>query len=984
MINSILNDIDPDNQYFDQFNNTMESGTQSNYLSPAEYRALCLNDCSLKILSYNIRSYRANSDSFFALFDQKLPDVMILVETWFKPDFKVDIPSYQSFHITRGLDGESSRSGGVSIYVHDSISCTLIDNLSFANETIEICSVKINYSSVEIFILGIYRPHSDSISNFCDGLSELICENIPNNKLCTILGDFNINILDQSNYIKNFVLSMNSSHFLPCILKPTRFSLSNSGEPTLLDHVWLNSLKYTFHSGIISHDSTDHCPIFINLNINPIPTSKTEKVKIVFRCVNESNRILFSNKLSEFDWYSLYVSDVDTFVSNFIDKLNDLYCNSFPLMSKYIVPNKNANPWITRNIRLLINHKSEYFSLFRMGLVTRAENNIYKNKVKSIIDRAKKSYYNNAFHSAGNNLRLTWKLIKSLISVGSSNKKLKSIFWNNMEFNSDLDIAEAFNNYFCNVAQDLESKLPSSSNDPLNYLGPRNNFSLFLTPVTPTECSKIIRTLKKVKQDKSNLPVNLFIENHSYYLHVICDMVNQCFSSAKFPSPLKIATTVPIFKKGDVHSIENYRPISILPYLSKIFEKVINSRILNFMSLHNLISPVQFGFVKGRSTEDAILNLTDKIYNSLNLKYHTINIFIDFSKAFDTIKHDILFRKLDHYGIRGLPLQLITSYLENRRQKVRVNNCFSSLCSIDLGVPQGSVLGPLLFILYINDLPILSSNSQTTLYADDATFTFTGNNIESLVSLCNHDLTRFYGWAIDNRLTINVSKTNYMLTSNIPINDSDTINVLLNNQSLSRKNNVLYLGMVLDDKLKFNEHTKRISTKISKSVGIINRIKNIVPFPVLKNLYYTLIYPYLYYCLLIWGSSYQQHLNSLWLLQKRAIRIINLKPFRHPTSQLFFQSKILKLPDIYLLKLGLYMYENKENPIFIRYHDHQTRSHTLLYPVFSRLTSTQQSVFYSGPVRWNNIPLTIKNSRSLSIFKNHYRNYLMIPYENEV
>ena len=267
------------------------------------------------------------------------------------------------------------------------------------------------------------------------------------------------------------------------------------------------------------------------------------------------------------------------------------------------------------------------------------------------------------------------------------------------------------------------------------------------------------------------------------------------------------------------------------------------------------------------------------------------------------------------------------------------------------------------------------------MYADDATLTFTAKNIQCLVSLCNQELAKFYRWAIDNRLSININKTNYMLTSNIPINEPHLIDVRLNDQSLSRESNVLYLGVILDDELKFNKHTKQISAKISKSIGVISRIKNLVPFPVLRNLYFTLVYPYLYYCLLIWGATYQRHLNSLWLLQKRAIRVINLKPYRHHTSQLFFQNKILKLPDIYSLKIGLYMYDNKDNPIFVRNHDHHTRSRSLLYPVYSRLTSTQQSVNFSGPAKWNNIPPSIKNSRTKSIFKNQYKNYLLLPYD---
>ena len=626
-ISSFTSDIDPDLQYFSEFNDLVESGEQSNYHSPEEYNSLCSNNLPLKILSYNIRSFRANADSFFTIFnDHSLPDILVLTETWFSNEFKSEIPSYQGYHTIR-QNSHASRSGGVSIFVRSSFSSKLIQNLSFSNDTIEICGIELDYFGERVIIIGIYRPHSDTVVNFTDCLAELINSNVQSNRMCVVIGDFNVNLLNQSSETSYFSNSMNTLFFLPCIWKPTRFSPSNLSEPSLLDQIWLNNSDFYFTSGIISHDLTDHLPIFVNINLkNKSNTTEQDMIRVTFRLKTEENRQIFFDKLNSFDWNSIKHDDVNLYVSKFTEVLNEIYCNSFPLKTKYVSSKKNFNPWINKSLRDLINAKSKYFQLYRMGLVNGLENNRFKNKVKSIIKKAKKLYYVRAFQSSKNNLKFTWKLIRDLISEGKLNKTIKSIFLNNIEYNTDLEIANAFNTYFSNVALDLDRNLPASAVDPISYLPPRNLNSLFLSPLSPNECSKIIRTIKITKQGRDCIPVKLFIEFHATFLPTVCGMVNQCFYSGVFPSMFKTAITVPIFKKGDKNLASNYRPISLLPFLSKIFEKALSNRIINFITSSNIFSSVQFGFLRNRSTEDAIVRLLDQNYSALNRRSHCINI----------------------------------------------------------------------------------------------------------------------------------------------------------------------------------------------------------------------------------------------------------------------------------------------------------------------------------------------------------------------
>ena len=560
-----------------------------------------------------------------------------------------------------------------------------------------------------------------------------------------------------------------------------------------------------------------------------------------------------------------------------------------------------------------------------------------------------------------------------------SKNVINKITWNTVEYLDDYSIACAFNNYFCSIAHNLASELPTSNIDPLIYVNSNISTSIFLTPVEPYECKVIIQNLKLVHQEINYIPVYLFKKFSNYFASELCKIINLSFSTGKFPDLLKIAITIPIFKKGDKNLISNFRPISLLPFISKVFEKCMHTRLLNFLNYNNLLSANQFGFLKNKSTEDAVLKIVEHLYDTLNKKMSAINIFVDYKKAFDTIDHVILARKLEAYGIRGLPLRLFVDYLKNRKQIVKINNVYSSVGDLKLGVPQGSILGPLLFLIYINDLPNISSSYQTLLFADDTTLSFRGSNFVELCNFCNRELVKFNSWSTANKLSISLEKTCYNVVSNLSI-DLESIDIKIDNFSLERKNNITYLGLILDDKLNFSNHINHICNKISKSIGILNKIKLCVPFSTMKMIYFALVYPYLNYCNLIWGNTFSIHLYPLIVLQKKAIRIINRKPFLHHTNELFSNSHILKLNDIYNLNAATYMYKLNNFSAYLRTHVYETRYNHHLLPTFQRLATTQKSISFKGPQIWNSLPSHIKASVSTKIFKNKYKKYLISSY----
>ena len=384
--------------------------------------------------------------------------------------------------------------------------------------------------------------------------------------------------------------------------------------------------------------------------------------------------------------------------------------------------------------------------------------------------------------------------------------------------------------------------------------------------------------------------------------------------------------------------LTNYRPISKLPTLSKIIEKCLKSRLLRYFTINNLFNKSQFGFQTGFSTQDAIMSLTEKIYSNLTEKLSTIAIYIDFSKCFDTLNRNILLKKLEAYGIRGIPLALFSSYLDERYQSVCVNGVLSDFKLINTGVPQGSVLGPILYLIYVNELPNISDLFTTCLFADDTTLLFENNDKNDLIASCNHGVDLFYAWCCSNRLSINVSKTKCMLFSNIFL-PPDVSEIFMNNKRIEYASAVRFLGVIIDDKLKFNTHIDVIAEKISKNAGVLYRLKEYVPHQTLLCVYRCFVECYINYCTIVFGNAYQSHVKPLETAQKKCIRIIANQPPLSHTTPLFFDLKLLMISDIYKYNIGIYMYKNKYLfESFLRQNVYLTRSNDSYDPPYRRLT----------------------------------------------
>ena len=404
-------------------------------------------------------------------------------------------------------------------------------------------------------------------------------------------------------------------------------------------------------------------------------------------------------------------------------------------------------------------------------------------------------------------------------------------------------------------------------------------------------------------------------------------------------------------------------------------------RFYYFFEGHELLFKSQYGFRKNHSTIQAVLEFINDAVDIEN-RQSTLGVFLDLSKAFDTIDHNILLQKMEFYGIRGIAHAWIKSYLSNRTQFVQYKNSSSNTMNVHCGIPQGSILGPLLFIIYINDLPDCLLESHGILFADVTTVYQSSKNIKSLYTSMNADLGRLADWFQSNKLSLNVNKSTCMLISNSHEPHTAHQVLKLENNIIEPKQCVKFLGLYLDNRLSWHEHISVCKSKICSSTYAINRIKNFVPKPYMRTLYFTLIYPYLTYGLPLWGSTFNVHKKKIITVQKKIIRIISNAKYNDHTEPLFKKACILKLDDLYNVEILKIIYKHAHNQLpepiakmFIlnsEVHERNTRQHADFHIKKCRTTLATQHIASKGPLIWNALPVNIKHTQfsSLKAFVN--------------
>lgn len=890
-------------------------------------------------------------------------DVIVIGETWVKAD-RTQLYSIDGYHKVFSCRPDS-RGGGLAVYVRSTISFDEVINEHFNG--FHHVHISLDIGELPFHIHAVYRPPGFDLSAFFSKLDS-ICATGGRHSSSIIVGDINIPTnVSNCRIVDEYTNLLNCYNYSVSNNCPTRPASGN-----ILDHtICSDALHCTVVNETIYTDISDHCLVLSTFRLQkPIEQRRLEKT-IVY---NQKLNIAFQNAMATLPEGSAEIKV--QFVLNTYKALKEQFSRTVSVEAKI----KGFCPWMSFDIWKLIKIKN---NLLRSQ--KRNPNNIrckelldhVSKKVQRAKDQAKKEYFSKLFSTS--NQKRIWTNINKILGRNKDTTNAIKLSVNGSLTSDDSSIANAFNDFFCSIGPQLAASIHSNQDiNKFNTLT-THRASVFLEPASTQEVILLIKELKNGKScGVDGISAEFMKLHHNVFAVLLRDLFNECASTGSFPDFLKVARVIPIHKGGNKSDINNYRPISILSVLSKVLEKLLVTRLANFLRHHDLLYNRQYGFREGASTWTAACELVDEIYGAMEERNIEGVLFLDLKKAFDTIDHQVLLRKLEYYGIRGTANDLLRSYLTGRKQYVLVNGATSILKDVTVGVPQGSNVGPLLFLLYINDLANLKLNGHPRLFADDTSLSYQKSNANLIILQMKEDLAILQQYFDENMLSLNLSKTKFMLFHSPRLRIPRHADLIVNSTKIDKVYSFKYLGLTFDPNLHWHEHIFKLQREISVFCGVLRKISQYMPRKERLTMYYAFVQSKLQYLVSIWGAASKTSLRSLQSTQNRCLKVVYNRPLLYPTIRLFKESaeSIIPIAGLREKECLVQMHNILTNPRTLHNQPLQQtssryalRSQAVLAISRPRTEAGKKCFLYYGACQYNALPLHIKDERNMPRYK---------------
>lgn len=932
---------------------------------------------NFKVCHLNIRSIQKNFEELEILLEELSHkfEIIALTETWKIEN--IELYKLNGYNIIYN-EGIYNQNDGVVVLIKDNLNFDVeINNIG----PIKAIRIKVNFFENTLDILCLYKSPALNDNDFLDHLEHYLESKTFNSHINLILGDININLLVNDNITNEYLNILSEHDFISTINKATRVY---DGKGSCLDHIFIKTLPNVLENSIpiiLKSNITDHYTTMVQIITN---------TKVKDQVVNENfiKIIKFKtlkNELKNTFWNEVYeVPDVESATKTFINIILNKIDNHTKLI-KNKHKKRKRNPWITCALIKSVEHKNKLhlrMQRYPGNINLQEEYKNYRNILTKLIKKRKREYYKNKIESEKNNSKTLWCTVNEIRKKSNMKTDIKRIYNHSNEITENKkEICNIFNKTYVSMGENMAKLI--DRNPQYKENNKRNDRSMFLFPTSVNEVRNTIMELKNKKSPGiDGIRAETLKQIVDYITEPITHIINLCFKNGECPSVFKVSVVKPIYKKGDKLEPTNYRPISLITNFTKIFEKILKTRINSFVNKFKLISTNQYGFREKKSTSDAIACLTQKIYLSVDQSKPSLGIFLDLAKAFDTVSHSMLIETLEIMGIRNLPLQLIQNYLTDRKQCVSIGNEKSVFRSITYGVPQGTILGPLLFILYINNLFQIDTCAQIISYADDTVVYYEDKTWNDLKTKVESDFVGIKKWLDYKLLSINFDKTFFIsFTSYSPhLPNFNILNISVNMKKFDilQTDSIKYLGIYIDQHLRWDDHVNKLLQKLRGIIPLFRSLQGICSNEQLLIIYKALVESHLRYGILGWGGVLDKNLCKLEIIQKRILKIIFQKNVTYPSENLFSLSKVMDIRQIFFFALVMVQYSIQKNYISVnRCHLYETRNLQSIKIPRMQKTVGQRCSYYLSPKMFNSLPLFIKKAENKNIFKQHCYKYVL-------